>query len=71
MGVDRPVHRDWLFLSGVGAGLLLLVVASVHRPHKTGAFVFALLAAVPSGLIGVGCLAGTLREYWRGRRSDI
>ncbi|MDQ4096907.1 MAG: hypothetical protein M3144_03425 [Actinomycetota bacterium] len=67
---DRPLGRDWLFVTGVIAGALALVLTLFNRDdYGAGAFVLTLLLAVPSGILAAGTFGGTIREFVRGRRS--
>ena len=48
---DRPVTRDWLFLAGLVLGVVVLVQTVWNRDaFGAGAFVFTVLAAIPSGV---------------------
>lgn len=65
---DRPFLRDGLFLAGLIVGGLFLAVTvralgDVDRPVA----VFNMLTAVPLGVLLVGVVGGTVREYRRAR----
>src|SRR6266508_732003 len=53
---DRPLHRDWLFLIGLAAGVAFAVYA-LARPDRPAALVLA------AGVVG-----GTIRELLRALR---
>ena len=65
----RPLHRDWLFLVGLAAGLAFAVY-SVLRPGRPSALVLAyeLFWALPGGVMAVGVIGGTIRELYRALR---
>jgi hypothetical protein len=66
---DQPLWRDPAFVVGIGVGLVSIVsVVLLRDEYGTGAFVFALLASLPAGVLASGILVGTPREYLRGRR---
>jgi hypothetical protein len=66
---DRPLHRDWLFLAGLAAGVAFAVWA-VARPDRPAALVLAyeLFWALPGGVMAAGAVGGTLRELVRALR---
>jgi hypothetical protein len=66
---DRPLHRDWLFLAGLAAGLAFAVY-SVVRPGRPPALVLAyeLFWAMPGGVMAAGLIGGTIRELFRALR---
>src|SRR6266487_929625 len=57
---DRPLHRDWLFLAGLAAGLAFAVFA-VAGPGRA----YALFWALPGGVMAAGVVGGTIRELFR------
>src|SRR6266536_2763653 len=63
---DRPLHRDWLFLAGLAAGLAFAVFA-VAGPGRPSALVLAyeLFWALPGGVMAAGVVGGTIRELFR------
>ena len=62
----RPLHRDWLFLAGLAAGVAFAVYAVV-RPDRPSALVLAyeVFWAVPGGVMAAGAVGGTIRELYR------
>lgn len=66
----RPVLHDRLFVAGLVVGCVVLV-ATILKLSEMGwlAAVVSLLLAVPGGLLVVGIVGGTVREYHRGRRA--
>src|SRR6266545_4126713 len=66
---DRPLHRDWLFLAGLAAGVAFAVYAAA-RPGRHSALVLAyeLFWALPGGVMAVGVVGGTIRELFRALR---
>jgi hypothetical protein len=66
---DRPLHRDWLFLAGLAAGVAFAVY-SVVRPGRPPALVLAyeLFWALPGGVMAAGVIGGTIRELFRALR---
>lgn len=66
---DRPLHRDWLFWAGLGAGLALALVVLL-RPGRPPALALAYLLfwALPGGVMAVGAIGGTIRELARALR---
>ncbi len=66
---DRPLHRDWLFLAGLGAGLVYAAYAVLHR-ERAAALVLAyeLFWALPGGVMLAGIVGGTVREVVRALR---
>ena len=65
---DRPLHRDPLFVAGVVLGLAFLVLTVVNRDdYGAGALAFTIATAFPSGVLAVGVMAGSIREFVRGR----
>lgn len=66
---DRPLHRDWLFLAGLAAGLAFAVY-TLLRPDRPAALVLAyeLFWALPGGVMAVGVVGGTIRELVRALR---
>ena len=68
---DRPLPRDPLFLAGLALGSARLAVAVAGRAeHGAPAFLIMAATAVPSGLLLVGIVAGSVREFVRGRASS-
>jgi hypothetical protein len=66
---DRPLWRDPLFVTGIAVGVISVVsVVLLRNDYGTGAFVLALLASIPGGVLASGILLGSAREYLRGRR---
>lgn len=66
---DRPLHRDWLFLTGLAAGVAFAVYA-LARPDRPAALVLAyeLFWALPGGVMAAGVVGGTIRELLRALR---
>jgi uncharacterized protein (DUF2062 family) len=66
---DRPLHRDWLFLAGLAAGVAFAVFSLV-RPGRPSALVLAyeLFWALPGGVMAAGAIGGTIRELFRALR---
>ena len=66
---DRPLHRDWLFLAGLAAGVAFAVYA-LARPGRPAALLLAyeLLWALPGGVMAVGVVGGTIRSLYRALR---
>lgn len=66
----RPVLHDRLFVAGlvVGCGVL---VATTLKLTEMGwlAAAASLFLALPGGLLAVGIVGGTVREYRSGRRA--
>lgn len=66
---ERPVLRDRLFLSGLVVGVVFLAIVVARADGRnTCAVVFDLVVAVPAGLLVVGIVAGSVREFRRGHR---
>jgi hypothetical protein len=65
---DRPFLRDPLFIIGLVLGVISIgrVLAS-RDDYGWLALVLSLLVAVPFDLLVVGILAGSVREFLRGR----
>ncbi|HEU5424385.1 MAG TPA: hypothetical protein VFU72_12640 [Nitrolancea sp.] len=63
---DRPLHRDWLVLAGLAAGVAFAVWTLV-RPGRPPALVLAyeLFWALPGGVMAAGVVGGTIRELFR------
>lgn len=66
---DRPLHRDWLFLAGLAAGLAFAVY-TLLRPDRPPALALAyeLFWALPGGVMAAGVVGGTIRELVRALR---
>ena len=66
---DRPLHRDWLFLAGLAAGVAFAVWALL-RPGRPPALVlvYELFWALPGGVMAAGALGGSIRELFRALR---
>ena len=69
---DRPLLHDPLVVVAlvIGVASVIGVVAS-RDSYGSGAFVFALVTSIPSGVLTVGIVAGTVREFVRGRRESV
>lgn len=63
----RPLLRDPLFILGLLLGSAVLVRTAV-RAGEVGAVIFGVLFALPTGLLTVGIIGGSIREYRRARR---
>jgi hypothetical protein len=68
---DRPLHRDWLFVAGLAAGVAYAAYA-VLREDRAPALVLAyeLFWALPGGVMLAGVVGGTIRELVRALRGD-
>jgi hypothetical protein len=66
---DRPVYRDWLFLTGLVIGVVAIVQTVSNRDEFGAlAFVFTLLVAMPSGVGASAMFAVPIRDFVRRRR---
>jgi len=66
---DRPIARDPLFAAGVALGVLGIVATIVNPPAGAAGFVFNVLSAIPMGVLFVGTVGGSVREFARARRA--
>lgn len=64
----RPLLRDPLFILGLLLGSAVLVRTAVSA-GAVGAVIFGVLFALPTGLLTVGIIGGSVGEYRRARKS--
>jgi hypothetical protein len=66
---DRPLHRDWLFLAGLAAGLAFAGYTLLRSDRPPALLlVYELFWALPGGVMAAGAVGGTIRELVRALR---
>jgi hypothetical protein len=68
---DLPPRMDPLLILGIALGVAGITKAAMdHERYGTGALILTIVLSLPSGLLFVGTVLGTPREYLRGRRGS-